>query len=293
MLVAGAVAFALTQRGGSAEAQPLALRFVPGESETYDISMSMDGRITSDLADLGGEIPLDVEMSEVVTWEVVSVDEDGLATVELTVEEVSGSVSGFAIPTAGTEVPPTELVIAPDGRIVSVAGVPLGSFGDLPGFPGMNQLTPILPDEGVAVAPGDTWTKEFSQEMPFGEGSIEVTTTSRYDRNEEVDGREAAVIVTEMTVPIDFSFDAGDLSALGAELGATGPTGLDAFADASISYSGGATLTQTSFVDLESRELLRSRTSGDLDLELGASGVPGFEGTTSLSATFSQELDRR
>jgi hypothetical protein len=293
LLVAGAVAFALTQRGGSAEARPLALRFSPGQSETYDIHMTMDGRVSSDVADLGGSLPIVMELTEVVTWEVVAVDDEGLATVEVTVDEVSGSVSGVAIPTGDEDLPPMELVIAPDGRIVSMGGVPLGGFGDLPSFPGMNQLTPILPDEGAAVAPGDSWTKEFSQEMPFGEGAIEVTATSRYDRVEEVDGREAAVIVTDITVPMEFSFDGGDLAALGTELGATGPTGLDAFADAAIASTGQVRLTQTSYVDLEAEELLRSQSSGTLDVEIEASGIPGFEGTTSFAATFSQELERR
>jgi hypothetical protein len=293
MLVAGAVAFALTQRGGSAEAQPLALRFVPGQSETYEIHTTMDGRISSDVVELGGAIPIDVALTEVVTWKVVSVDDQGLATVEVSVDEASGTVSGFEIPTMGADLPPMELVIAPDGRIVSIGGVPLGGFGEMPGFPAMNQLTPILPDEGAAVAPGDTWTKEFSQEMPFGEGAIEVTATSRYDRIEEVDGREAAVIVTEMMIPMDFSFDVGDLAELGAELGATGPTGIDALGDAAIAYTGQVTLTQTSFVDLGAEELLRSESSGTLDMELESSGIPGFEGTTSFAATFSQELDRR
>jgi hypothetical protein len=56
----------------------------------------------------------------------------------------------------------------------------------------MGQLTPLLPDEGEMVAVGDSWEKSFSQEFPFGEGTIEFTATSTYERDETVNGREAA-----------------------------------------------------------------------------------------------------
>jgi hypothetical protein len=291
-LVAGAGIFLVTQGGGSAEARPLALRFVAGDSRTYDIHMTMAGSMSGDLV---GELPVDMEMSEVVTWEVTSVDDEGLATVEVKVSEVSGSVSGMEIPAEAAQMPPTEMVIAPDGRIVSLGGISLGGLGDMPaaGFPGMGQLTPILPDEGTVVAPGDTWTKEFTQDIPFGDGAITVATTSRYDRNEDVNGREAAVIVSEMTIPIDFSFDLDDLAELGAGFGATGPAGLDALSGASMSYEGGVTVTQTSFVDLEAKELLRSESAGDLDLAMSFAGVPGMEGDMTIAGAFTQEFALR
>jgi hypothetical protein len=208
---------------------------------------------------------------------------------------MTGSVSGVEIPAEVAEMPPTELVIASDGRIVSVGGMPLGGLGELPGsgLPGMGQLTPILPDDGTAVAPGDTWEKQFSQEMPFGEGRIEITTTSRYDRNQDVDGREAAVIVTEMTVPIDFSFDFQDLAEFGEAFGATGATGIGELGEASISYSGRVASTQTSFVDLDAEELLRSTSSGDVDMEMNFSGVPGLDGPMTFTGTFEQDLELR
>jgi hypothetical protein len=296
VLVAGAVAVAVTQSGGSAEAQPLALRFAEGQTESYEIGMSLDATVSSDAADFPGEIPLVMEMTEVVTWEVVSVDDEGNATIEVSIDEMSGSVSGFEIPSEATDMPPTEIAVAPDGRLVSIDGVSMEGLGQMPGsgFPGMGQLTPLLPDEGVAVAPGDTWTKEFSQEMPFGEGVVELTATSRYDRNEDVNGREAAVIVTEMTIPFDLSFDFEDLAAFGQGLGATGPTGLDALGDATVSASGSATIMQTSYVDLEAEELLRTESAGDVDVEMALGQMPGFEdATVNFAGTFTQELERR
>ena len=37
------------------------------------------------------------------------------------------------------------------------------------GLPGMNQVTPILPEDGAPVAPGDEWDTSYSQDVPFGE----------------------------------------------------------------------------------------------------------------------------
>jgi hypothetical protein len=293
VLVAGAAAFALTQRGGSAEAQPLALRFTEGQSQTYAIHMTMDGRVSSDLT---GDLPLDMEMSQVVSWSVVSVDDEGVATVEVAVSEVSGSMNGIPLPQEHADVPPIEMEIAPDGRVVSIGGMPLGPFGDMQGFggfPGSAQLTPILPDGGTAVAPGDSWSKEFSQDLPFGEGSIEIVAESRYDRNEDVGGREAAVIVTDLSMPIDLSFDFDDLAGLAAEFGATGPTGVGELADAAMSMSGSVSYTQTSFIDLDAQELLKSESSGDMELQMDMAGIPGVEGPVTISAAYTQGLERR
>jgi hypothetical protein len=292
VLVVGAVAFVLTRGDGSAEATPLALSFTQGQSETYAMHMSMDGVVASELF---GEMPMQMEMSQVTTWEVTSVDADGTATIEVSTSEVSGSVNGVEIPADTAATPPIEIVVAPDGRVVSAGGFALGGASQTQGFgfPGMGQLTPILPDDGHAVAPGDSWTREYSQEFPFGEGTIEYVATSTYDRNESVNGRDAAVIVTELTVPLDFTLRFRDMiDSLGEGLGAVGATGVDAFADASISYGGQGTFTQTSFVDLEAQELLRMESSGEFEMSMEFGGVPEFEGTITFDGTFTQELER-
>lgn len=291
-VVAGVVAFVAFQGGESAGARPLALAFTEGQSETYAIHQTMDGQITGDAL---GEMPLAMDVTQVVTWEVTSVDGDGVATVEVTVSEMSGSVNGIEVPAAPEGTPPFELQIAPDGRVVSAGGLSLGG-GDLTqgfGFPGMGQLTPILPDEGDRVAPGDSWEKEFSQEFPFGEGTIEFTAESTYERNEDVDGREAAVIVTEMTVPMNFTLNYGEvLDEFGGEL-PSGATGLANLENATVAFGGEGAITQTSWVDLDARELLRTESSGDFDMSMEFTGVPMFEGTIGFTGTFSQDLERR
>ena len=295
VLLAGVTVLALT-RSDTAEAQPLALAFEQGQSQTYEIDQTMDAEIA---ADVFGSQSISMDVSQVVGWEVTSVDEEGIATIEVTVSEISGSVNGDPIPADVASVPPVEIQIAPDGRVVSAGGLALGGAGQTQGFgfPGMGQMTPILPDEGEEVSVGDTWEKEFSQDFPFGEGTIEFSATSTYERDEEVNGRTAAVIVTDLTVPMDFTLSFADLiETLGPELaGATGAGELDAFADASIEYGGEGAFTQTSFVDLEASELLRTQSEGTFDIAMTFSGVPGLEssGTIDFTGSFSQDLELR
>ena len=294
LVLAAAATFMLTRGGTSAEAQPLALAFTEGQSETYAIHQTMDGQIEADVL---GSQPLQMDVAQVVTWEVVSVDDDGVATISVSTSEMSGSVNGVPIPQEQTQMPAIEFQVAPDGRIVSAGGLALGGAGQTQGFgfPGMGQLTPLLPDEGKAVAPGDTWEKEFSQEFPFGEGTIEYTATSTFDRKEDLNGVEAAVIVTRMTVPLDFTLNFQDLLAtLGEEgPGATGATGLGGLEEATIAYGGEGSFTQTSWVDLEAKELLAMDSGGDFDISMAFGGIPGFEGEMAFTGTFTQRLERR
>jgi hypothetical protein len=234
----------------------------------------------------------------VIGWKVVSVDDAGTATIEVTVSDTSGTVNGTEVPS--TSAPPIEIRIAADGRVLSAGGLSLGGAGQTQGFgfPGMGQLTPLLPDDGDPVSVGDTWDKEFSQDFPFGEGTIDFSATSTYVRNETVNGREAAVVETQMTVPIDATLDLAELvDVLGPEIaGATGANRLEQLGEGSIAYVGGGTFTQTSFVDLDARELLKTQSRGRFDMSMTLEGIPGLpEGSVEMSfaGSFTQELELR
>ena len=208
-LVAGITAFAIT-RGERAEAAPLALSFTEGQEQAYEIHQTMDAQISSELI---GDQPFSMDMTQVVSWNVVTVDEGHR-------DDRGDRLGDERVDQRGRD----PLHADPAGGDRDRAGRP-GRLGGRVrpgrsrrcrpdtgvGFPGMGQLTPILPDEGVEVAPGDSWEKDFSQELPFGSGAIEYTASSTYDRNETVNGREAAVIVTNFTVPFDLSIDFADV----------------------------------------------------------------------------------
>ena len=289
-VIAGIVGF--TVLGGedeSANAQPLALSFTPGQSETYTMHMTMDGTMSAGEL-LGGDQPITMDVTQVVTWETTTVDDEGVATITVTVDEMSGSVNGIAIPSDASATPPMEIQVTSDGRILSAGGMSFAGIEQTGGasFPGMGQMTPMLPDE--PVAPGDTWTEDFSQEVPFGEGTIEFTSTSTLERYEDVDGVNAAVITTEFTVPMDFTLDFDELLATIA--GDEGlPTGATGLAGAQIAYGGEGSFTQTAWVDVEEGEMLRSTSAGSFDMTIAFTGVELFEGIDiAFTGDFTQDL---
>ena len=142
------VAFTALGGGGqSVNAQPLSLAFSEGQSRTYTIHMTMDGRMEAGEA-LGGSQPLQMDMTETMTWKVVSVDRDGVATVRVTTTRL-GSVNGIEMPSEATaDAPSIDMRIAPDGRVLTAGGLSFAGFDQTggAGFPGMGQLTPLLPD---------------------------------------------------------------------------------------------------------------------------------------------------
>jgi hypothetical protein len=148
----------------------------------------------------------------------------------------------------------------------------------------MDQVTPILPDH--PVAPGDEWHKHFAQSFPFGDQTVEYTAHSRFERYEQLSGIRAAVVTTTYTVPLDFSIDLGDLAdAMGEDasgLSALGGKGV------TVTYGGSGTFTQTSWLDVAGKHVLKTSSDGDFDMTITVSGVEAR-----MEATFTLEMTRR
>jgi hypothetical protein len=179
-----------------------------------------------------------------------------------------------------------------NGRIVDANGMSLGSMGGtaFTNFPGMDQVTPILPDR--PVKPGDEWDKHFSQSFPFGHAKIEYTAHSTFDRYEEVGGVRAAVITTDFDIPLDFTIDLGDvMKAFGGGAGGAGLSDKNG----TMSYEGKGSFEQTSWLDLEDKQLLKGSTDGSFDMTISMPMLSSQLGTDhiSMSATFSLALTRR
>jgi hypothetical protein len=288
-LLAAVVASAILGGGGSsAAARPLTLSFTLGDRETYRLHLTMDGTIGA--GDLLGEMPFDMELTQVVAWEVTAVDAEGVATIEVTVQEVSGMVNGVEVPTDPAEMPAFEMRVAPDGRVLEAGGLSFAG-ADLSGgasFPGMGQMTPLLPDH--PVAPGDRWTTSFSQDNPFGEGEISYEATSTFEREEELDGVRTAVIRTEMTVPMDLTISFEELlAAMGKDAGAEA----EQLRGAEIAYGGQGSFTQTAWVDLEAEQALKVASSGTFDMTMTFRGLDALEDQEiAFHGDFTQELRR-
>src|ERR671938_130250 len=78
LALVGAFAFVSTRGDDRAQAQALALSFTQGDSASYAIHLTMDGSVSGDA--IGGDQPLDLDLTEHVTWSVTGVDEQGVAT---------------------------------------------------------------------------------------------------------------------------------------------------------------------------------------------------------------------
>lgn len=288
-LVAGLLVFQFTRPGEEARAA-LTLAFTEGDTAGYQVHMTMDGDIEADAL---GSQAIAMDLSETLSWKVVSVDPDGTATIEVTVSDVSGTANGQAVPAPDAPTT-TQMRVAPDGRILSAGDLAFSASGstDGTGFPGMGQMTPLLPDQ--PVAPGDTWEKSFAQEFPFGEGEIRFTSHNRFDRYEDVDGARTAVIVSELTMPLDFSLDFGELLAAFGEGFGGDAKGEKALKNATIDYGGRGTFVLTSWVDLANKQMVRSSSRGDFDMTMAFSGIPGVPDGTELAftGTFTQDLER-
>ncbi len=283
VLVAGLLAFQFTRSNTEARAS-LALAFKTGDSTTYTFHMTMNGNVTSDTL---GSQPFAMDLSETISWKVTSVDSDGIATIDMTVTDASGTMNGIPVPSAVSGTTMTTR-IAPDGRILTADGVQLSgaaSTGGV-GFPGMGQMTPILPDH--PVAPGDSWSKSFSVPFPFGKGSIDYATKSTFDRYENVNGTNAAVVTTNLQVPLDFTLDFGKLSA--AFGGTSTSTGGQDLSDAKIAYGGNGAFTITSWLDAADHQLLRSSSTGTFDMTMDFTGAPQAPGTIGMKGSYTLEL---
>jgi hypothetical protein len=224
----------------------------------------------------------------VFSWDVLAVDTEGVAVVSFVVEEMSGTMNGQAL----GDLPATSLRIriAPDGRIIDAgssglsAGAGSGIF-----VPGADQLTPLLPDGPVEV--GDTWTTTFTQEVAFLDTGLTYESRSYLVRYEDEDGARAAVIQSDVTIPLDFTMDLREAAEY------TGVIGLPDGADPSITFEGDATLHSTSWLDTEGGVLLRGISQGTFDVTMRLDGFdeasvafPGSE--VSLAGTMDVNLQR-
>ena len=273
VLVAGAACSSPLGRAGSHPvlAAALKLRFTPGQTIVYAFTASTKLLVSVPGAGLQ---PVSSDIAATETMKVTSVDPDGIAAIEATVSDVTGTADGQPI-TAGTKIPAVHLKIAPDGRIVSPGSAAPGSIGSVPGG---DQITPLLPPG--KVKPGDRWTHDYSRPNPFGAGSIDVHTANQFLRYEMIGGTRYAVIATAAQIPLKLTVDLARLSTVLGVSGGQTPTG-------SASYSGKVDPKLTSWVDPANGELYEMKNTSTLDISLDASGSVAqsvhLTGTSSLN----------
>ena len=181
---------------GTLQAHRFTTGFKAGETIRYQVHTVVSGSLSLK----GQQVPLLSGQSRIETLQVVSVDGAGTATVRAT------NVDGVGDSTFGTVTgrpAPATFRIGSDGKIRSGAAIQVA--GRVPSIPGSDQLTPVLTDH--PVKPGDSWDKRYGRTNPYGPGGFAFTSHSTYVRDEPLGGRDAALIESTVSGPIDFTID--------------------------------------------------------------------------------------
>jgi len=268
------------------QAQTLKLAYSKGATYTYKAHMTMDETV-----DIGGLAePIKIDMTATETETVASVDSSGVAdiTVTLTNVSVKTTVMGQDATTT-TDVPAAHMKVGSDGRVLSVYGLSFtgGSPFGAAGASGTGSA--IFPDGAVKV--GDTWTKSYDQTNPLGAGSVHITTTSKYLRDEMVSGAAAAVVQTTINTPMDMSFDLSKLGQMAGSATSTIPIpGING-----IAIKGSQVADVTSWLDAKAHRVLKTKMTDKIDATFSfvmsaGTNFPGPTGPYSIKGTQTMDL---
>lgn len=252
-----------------AHAQTLALNFKAGDTYRYTLHFTATFAVTATRAAVRENVKVDAKAKE--TAAVTNVESDGTADVSLTFSDLSVTTTGKTsdgktttdTTTQTSALPPQQLKIAPDGRIVSVNGESVSAASPFGVLVGGELAYAVLPDS--AVKPGDKWSKSYDQSQPGARSSVHVTTNSTYVRDESFHGVNSAVVETKSNASFTMSF-----AAQGSPNGTT-------------SMLGTVVTDTTSWIDPGARRVLKSTSKATLKATITAleTGVT-IEGTQNM-----------
>lgn len=265
----------------------LAVSFQEKDTYAYLLDIVMDGTVRAD----GSIIPMDMDFQQRVSGRVLSLDENGVATVRTTAKTLSATANAEPIPPDALPVCRATFRIAPDGRVLESTGLPPGSFpGGATPIPAFDQLTPILPDEPVTV--GDTWSKSYEQPWPLGGGSVRMNSESRLVGHQQVHGVQTTVIETAWTMPLDLSIDLEKVARAAGETDLGFPTD----GDPTLLYKGELRFNETSWFDASEGRLVSSNGGGNFAVSVrpldfpAQAGVPGRDIKMNVNMTVNAQL---
>lgn len=266
--------------GSVLQAQAISLAYSKGDQYHYAVHLTAKLTMGAGLV----AIPLDVDMTATETASVQSVDSTGAADFLLTFQNVNLKTTTSFGQTTNTSTttqlpfPSQELKIGPDGRVLSIDGTTMMQSTEI-GLAGSGLLiSAVLP--ASAVKPGDRWSKDYDQANPSGGGSVHVSTTSQYLRDETVSGTRAAVIETKSTATLNLTLNLGSLPVPGLTPDSPSPspagdqvpplTGLGDMA-----VTGTIKSDVTTWVDPSSHRILKSHMTGTDDVSLSMAAATG------------------
>lgn len=281
------VALFVVACGASAtnQAQTLKLAYAQGQQHTYKLQMTLDETV-----DLGGiSQPIKFDMTATEKETVQSVDSSGVADLRIEMSDVSikSTVNGQTSTTT-TAVPASEVKIGADGHVESINGLSFSGGSPFGAVGSSGQSSAVFPDH--PVKPGDSWTKDYDQTNPLGTGTIHVTTSSKYLRDESVNGAQAAVVQSTVTTPMDMTIDFAKLGQMTGQpitMPISGLTGM--------SIKGSQVGDVTTWLDAKAHRNLKTKVSNKIDAQFSfvmspGQTFPGPQGPYSIKGTQTMEI---
>jgi len=180
-------------------AQAISLAFKQGEQFKY--ALHFTGTFSAHIGAVLQDVKIDAKARETVV--TTAVESDGTADMTLTLSDLTITTTGKAADGSTTTstttqtnaIPPQQLKVAPDGRILSINGQNISSESPFGVLTGSYLVYAVLPDS--AVKADDKWSKSYDQAQPGGSSSVHVTSNSTYLRDESFHGVNSAVIETK------------------------------------------------------------------------------------------------
>jgi len=267
-----------------AHAQTISLAFKQGEQFKYTLHFT--GTFSAQVGNVSQDVKIDAKARETVS--ITTVESDGTADMTLTLSDLTITITGKSADGSTTTsttsqtsaIPPQQLKVAPDGRILSINGESISSASPFGVLAGSYLVYAVLPD--TAVKPGDKWSKSYDQAQPGGSSSVHVTTNSTYLRDESFHGVNAAVIETKSAA--DFTMNLfppqspPPSTPNGARAGPT-PGGFGAM-------QGSVESDTTSWLDPGARRVLKSSMKAMLK-----ANITEFESQVTVTGTQSVDLE--
>jgi len=284
-----------------AHAQTIALAFKKGD--TYKYGLHLTASFNIQMGTVSQDVKIDAKAKESVA--VTSVESDGTADISLTVSDMTITTTGKSpdgqtsttTTTNSSAIPPQQIKVAPDGRILSVNGESISAQSPFGVLVGSNLAYAVLPD--TAVKPGDKWAKSYDQSQPGGQSSVHVTSNSTYLRDESFHGVNAAVIETKSTATFTMSFGSLGNAPNGppgeSQPGGAQPTPAPPVVGGA-SMQGTVTSDTISWVDPGARRVLKSTEKADLKstisgLATGTAAAGSFAGGVTITGNQSLDLE--
>ena len=265
-------------------AQAISLAFKQGEQFKY--ALHFTGTFSAHIGAVLQDVKIDAKARETVA--TTAVESDSTADMTLTLSDLTITTTGKAADGSTTTstttqtnaIPPQQLKVAPDGRILSINGQNISSESPFGVLTGSYLVYAVLPDS--AVKAGDKWSKSYDQAQPGGSSSVHVTSNSTYLRDESFHGVNSAVIETKSAA--DFTMNLiPPKSPLpntpnGTRPGPT-PGGLG-------SVQGSETSDTTSWVDAAAHRVLKSSMKATL-----RATIAEFENQVTVTGTQTVDLE--